>query len=114
MLCYTEELFLSNFDLHVYFRKKSPENTNTKETKHTSERTITYVRIVVFTVNTRMFIFGVRINVWLYAFPHFTTIANICCGYQRPEASNKFCAVITPSKFNLDKFKHSVILLFIS
>ena len=58
-------------------KKFPPENINTKKTKHTSKKTRTYVRIVASTMDTRMFIFGVRIKFWLYTFPHFTTKASI-------------------------------------
>ena len=58
-------------------KKFHPENINPKKTKHTSKKTRTYVRIVVSTMDTRMFIFGVRIKFWLNTFPHFTTKASI-------------------------------------
>ena len=58
-------------------KKFPPENINTKKAKHTSKKTRTYVRIVASTMDTRMFIFGVRIKFWLYTFPHFTTKASI-------------------------------------
>ena len=50
-------------------------------------------------MDTRMFIFGVRIKFWLYTFLILQ---------QKPVLN---FVLITPSKFNLSKFKHSVYLI---